>query len=240
MAAKKKRLSDSAFIAAVKNNRSAAGVLRAIGLDPCGGGNYNTVRDLIKHLNLDTSHWTGKGHLRGKSNPNAQKRPMDYYLRENSKVTNRSSLKDRLIKEGLLKNECAVCQIEPRWNNKPLVLVLDHKNGINNDYRLSNIRLLCPNCNSQTDTFTGKNCLHRKRPKDDHALSNEIIKHGFSWISKKYGVNRNKAREWARKLNCWPRDGNQQTSLSQKERFVGANPTEATNGLVAEQQTRSP
>jgi hypothetical protein len=47
--------------------------------------------------------------------------------------------------------------LEPVWLGKPLVLILDHINGKHNDHRLVNLRLLCPNCNSQQPTFAGKN-----------------------------------------------------------------------------------
>lgn len=39
----------------------------------------------------------------------------------------------------------------------PLTLQLDHINRVNNDHRLTNLRFLCPNCHSQTDTYAGKN-----------------------------------------------------------------------------------
>ena len=68
----------------------------------------------------------------------------------------RWNLKRRLIKEGLLENKCEVCNQPPMWNGATLVLVLDHKNGKNNDHRLENLRLLCPNCHSQTPTFAGR------------------------------------------------------------------------------------
>lgn len=77
-------------------------------------------------------------------------------LVENSK-TNRGSLKKRLIKAGLLKTECYECKLGTVWNGKNLVLVIDHINGVHNDNRIENLRLLCPNCNSQTETFSGKN-----------------------------------------------------------------------------------
>ena len=70
-------------------------------------------------------------------------------------------LKERLVKEGILEYKCAECGIS-KWNNKPLSLHLDHINGINNDHRIENLRFLCPNCHSQTDTYAGKNRKHKK------------------------------------------------------------------------------
>jgi Zn finger protein HypA/HybF involved in hydrogenase expression len=66
-------------------------------------------------------------------------------------------LKRRLIKEGLLVNRCSECDSLPEWRGKPLTMVLDHRNGDNTDNRLENLRLLCPNCNSQQATFAGRN-----------------------------------------------------------------------------------
>jgi 5-methylcytosine-specific restriction endonuclease McrA len=63
-------------------------------------------------------------------------------------------LKRRLISESLLENKCSIqeCGLT-EWCGRPIVLVLDHINGVNNDNRLENLRFLCPNCNSQQDTF---------------------------------------------------------------------------------------
>jgi Zn finger protein HypA/HybF involved in hydrogenase expression len=49
---------------------------------------------------------------------------------------------------------CALCGIT-EWQNKPIVLQVDHINGVHYDNRLENLRFLCPNCHSQTDTFCG-------------------------------------------------------------------------------------
>jgi len=69
-------------------------------------------------------------------------------------VMKNSLLKDnlnrvKLIQSGKLKNECAVCGQKPEWCGKELILVLDHINGVQTDNKLKNLRLLCPNCNSQ-------------------------------------------------------------------------------------------
>jgi hypothetical protein len=68
-----------------------------------------------------------------------------------------STLKRRLLKEGVLVNRCSRCGLGPEWQGEPLTMILDHRNGDNRDNRLGNLRLLCPNCNSQQPTFAGKN-----------------------------------------------------------------------------------
>lgn len=69
----------------------------------------------------------------------------------------RHVLKARIMKQGLLPNVCAVCSMLPVWNGKPLTLILDHINGVNNDNRIQNLRLICHNCDSQLDTYKSRN-----------------------------------------------------------------------------------
>lgn len=69
----------------------------------------------------------------------------------------RNNIKRRLLRDKVLKNKCYKCGQGPKWKGQRLVLVLDHINGKKNDYRLTNLRILCPNCNSQTETFSGRN-----------------------------------------------------------------------------------
>lgn len=82
--------------------------------------------------------------------------PLDDILVENSKYTYSVNLKKKLLKHNLLEYKCYVCDNPGNWNGKVLSLQLDHINGISNDNRLCNLRLLCPNCHSQTDTYAGK------------------------------------------------------------------------------------
>ena len=86
----------------------------------------------------------------------AATRKLEDVLVENSEYQ-QSHLKRRLLASGILKNECATCGQGPEWMGRPLVMVLDHVNGIPNDNRIDNLRLLCPNCNSQTATYCAKN-----------------------------------------------------------------------------------
>ena len=75
----------------------------------------------------------------------------------------RHNIKHRLLRAGLLENRCEECGLT-EWQGKPLIVHIDHVNGIKNDHRLENLRMLCPNCHSQTETYGGKK--HRSRQSD--------------------------------------------------------------------------
>lgn len=130
-------------------------VLIHLGFSPVGGARKTLLTRIAKD-NLSLEELIIKRDEVTKSNLNKKKVPLDVLLVKDS-TANRGSIKGRLIRSGILKNECQECGLHLIWNNKPIVLVLDHINGINNDYRIENLRLLCPNCNSQTPTFSGRN-----------------------------------------------------------------------------------
>ena len=74
-----------------------------------------------------------------------------------------STLRPIIMGLGLLPNECASCGLGTSYNGKPLVLHLDHINGVATDHRIENLRFLCPNCHSQTETFGRKNAIRYKK-----------------------------------------------------------------------------
>lgn len=94
------------------------------------------------------------GMINGKLGPRAI--PLEQLLVEGS-TRRGTDFKKRLIDEGLLEDRCEQCSLGPEWNGRPLTLQLDHRNGINTDNRIENLRLLCPNCHSQTATWAGRN-----------------------------------------------------------------------------------
>lgn len=144
------------LIDAVSKSSSMRILLISLGLKEAGGSHSN-MKQKLERLNIDTSHWTGQGWNKGLKDPYKVYVPSSYYLYKNGPKINSVRLKEKCISEGLLDNVCYECGLCPEWEGNPLVLHLDHINGDKYDNRLENLRILCPNCHSQTVTFSGKN-----------------------------------------------------------------------------------
>ena len=93
-----------------------------------------------------------KAKSRGAIRSRPVKKPLELLLQSK----HRSSIKRRLLNEGILKNICSRCGIS-EWQGKPLSIQIDHINGVNDDYRLENLRMLCANCHSLTPTHGHRN-----------------------------------------------------------------------------------
>jgi len=107
----------------------------------------------IDRLQLDTSHWIGSA----KSGMGRRRSDEDIF-KKNSGV-DRAVIRRRILQAGLIPYQCLICN-EYQWNGKPLALHVDHINGDSMDHRLFNLRLLCPNCHTQTITYAGKGKDH--------------------------------------------------------------------------------
>jgi len=70
------------------------------------------------------------------------------------KISERSALRKYLTKT--VGYYCYNCELSD-WDSKPITLIVDHKDGNAGNNFPSNLQLLCPNCNSQTPTFAGRN-----------------------------------------------------------------------------------
>lgn len=127
-------------------------MLRALGLTTRGGSSLDILKRRISELQCSVEHFGQKAKMKSYN----QRYTLEEILVENSSYMNISSLKRRLIKEKRLEYKCECCGIST-WRNKSLTLQLDHINGKYNDHRIENLRFLCPNCHSQTDTYAGRN-----------------------------------------------------------------------------------
>lgn len=120
------------------------------------GSNRDTATKHLTRLHIDTNHWQVNPMKGIEKYQNTICIPLNEILEGQHPSYKTFLLKNRLIKDGIKENKCECCGLS-EWNNKPLAIQLDHINGISNDHRLENLRMLCPNCHSQTETYAGKN-----------------------------------------------------------------------------------
>lgn len=137
---------------AVKTSYCLTDVLRKLGL-AIAGGNHKSIKDWIDEYELDISHFRPNDlRLRG-----LDKRRVLTNAEIFCKNSNASGKALRRRAKIELLYECFYCNLTDIWFGKSITLELDHINGIRNDNRKENLRWLCPNCHSQTETFAGKN-----------------------------------------------------------------------------------
>jgi hypothetical protein len=113
----------------------------------------NSVRDCIARFGFSRQTWHAAVQ-RGAVVPRAHPMPMEQLLVADT-YRSRHNVKLRLIAEGLKQNQCELCGLT-EWLGESLSMALHHVNGDGKDNRLENLQLLCPNCHSQTDNFSGR------------------------------------------------------------------------------------
>lgn len=142
----------------LNTSNSFVDILIKVGLDPYNG-NHKTLNHRIKEEGFDVSILEQNRKINQKRHIKTLTEKRTYSLEdilvENSRYGSHH-LKQKLLSKNILENKCYICDNKGEWCGKKLSLQLDHINGINNDNRLENLRLLCPNCHSQTETFSGK------------------------------------------------------------------------------------
>ena len=145
--------SESDLRAAIAASECWADVCRFLGYG-IKGDNYRTLQRWAQHWNVSTSHFDP--HVRARRSGAARQMPLERVLVEGSTYT-RGDLRRRLIKEGLKQLTCEICGHGEMWFGRRMSMILDHINGVPDDHRLENLRMLCPNCNATLDTHCGRN-----------------------------------------------------------------------------------
>jgi hypothetical protein len=135
----------------VSESNSYSEVTKKLGLEPYYG-NRQTVKKYITKYDINTSHFGNYSSRKG-----FKQLSLDEILIKNSVYNNNTHLKNRLYKNGLKEKKCEMCGQGEEWMGKKMSLILDHINGINNDNRIENLRIVCPNCNATLPTHGGKN-----------------------------------------------------------------------------------
>lgn len=146
-----KRFDDATLISAVEKALCLSDVIRGVGLLPVGR-NHQTVQRRIDKLGLSTTHFNVSEALkRNKKQSVASADPVEYI-----KTASRQRLRPLVIRYDLVEYKCVSCGNDGNWLNKPITLELDHMDGDSTNNEINNLRFLCPNCHSQTETFGRK------------------------------------------------------------------------------------
>lgn len=151
----------------LNDSNSYADLLRKIGLCP-KGKNPETLQKIIKEYQLDESILDkNRRDLYSQNAKNTHckiKTPLEEIFNGKHPNYNSSKLIKRLIEEGYKDYKCELCGLK-EWLNRPLSLQLHHKDGNHSNNKLENLQILCPNCHSQTDTYSGKSSQKTKEKK---------------------------------------------------------------------------
>ena len=130
----------------VKTSNSLTEILQKQG-KAVSGASYKVLKEALEAYQIDYNFLNER--------EIGKQIPLEVILIENREYQS-SRLKRRLVQAGIKQYVCEICGCSNEWNGKPLTLQLDHINGNHSDNRLENLRILCPNCHSQTETYSNK------------------------------------------------------------------------------------
>jgi hypothetical protein len=145
---------------AIAASLSWAESLRKLDLCPTGGG-WLTLKKYALIWEISTDHFDADAARR--ANLRAVARPLEEVLVRDSSYP-RKDVKRRLFAEGMKEPRCEMCGQGEVWHGKAMSMILDHVNGVRDDHRLENLRIVCPNCAATLPTHCGrKNRIRRAR-----------------------------------------------------------------------------
>jgi 5-methylcytosine-specific restriction endonuclease McrA len=141
-----KNINEENFKKVCKESNSMAQAAIKLGL------HFNTFKKYAIKFNCYETNQSGKG-INKKGSPKFE---LNDILEGNHPHFQTYKLKNRMLREGLVENVCSACGIN-EWFGKSINMELDHIDGDRSNHKLENLRMLCPNCHSQTETYRSKN-----------------------------------------------------------------------------------
>lgn len=135
---------------AINRSRSIRDVMHHLGMS-VDNGHYRVIHYYAKLYGLELPKADPKARTRRAVL--ASKIPDELYFAKNTFHIGKA-LRKRLLNDHGRQEMCAICGIGPEWNGKFLRLHVDHVDGDKLNNLLSNLRFLCPNCHSQTSTYS--------------------------------------------------------------------------------------
>lgn len=143
----KNRIEDELFIKTCESSSSMAKACANLKL------HFNSFKKRAIELGCYKTNQAGVGL---EKRDNGTKIPLSEILKGLHPSYQTNKLRIRLIEEGVKENKCEECKLDS-WCEKPLSLELDHIDGDRTNHKLKNLKILCPNCHSQTSTYRSKN-----------------------------------------------------------------------------------
>ncbi len=144
------RLTDDDIVKVAEKSTSATAAAATLGV------RYETYKKHALRLGVFKTNQNRKGLKREKNEYELRTVPLEEILQGKHPHYQRRGLKRKLFEAGIKSNKCEVCGLTD-WNGKSLNMQLDHIDGNTYNHRIDNLRMICPNCHSQTETFCGKN-----------------------------------------------------------------------------------
>lgn len=165
----------------VSESETISGALKKIGYARSSAC-YKQFKKFVTKHSIDISHFLSPEEF-NKKYCTGKKFKSKLLLNEifcvNSNV-DRTTVKKRFLELNPQEKKCKFCNQDENWQGKIMHLILDHINGISNDNRLENLRILCPNCNATLDTHGGKK---RRKFKTCDTCEKKFHGHGAKYCS---------------------------------------------------------
>lgn len=187
------RFTEADLRRAIARSASWAETLRDLGYRSAGG-NWRTLKKYARLWGISTDHFDPDA-ARNEA-LKAPKRRLDEIMIAGSTYS-RFHLKRRLFEEGRKDRVCEECGQGESWRGRRMALILDHINGVPDDHRFENLRILCPNCAATLETHCGSKNRTPKKARKCPTCGESFLpaRHSNRYCSRACGQRWNRTRQ---------------------------------------------